>query len=146
MDDSSPTLIKMPAPPSLLSADLTITGDLYCEGEVQVDGAVTGNIRSDVLNISETANIDGEIIADSVKVYGRVTGQINAKSVSLTKTAHVHGDILYENLTVDQGAFLEGQCRRSETNKTDEEATINRLMKGAARFNLSPKKTKVEKS
>ncbi|MFP6888718.1 MAG: polymer-forming cytoskeletal protein [Nitrospinota bacterium] len=85
MDEASPSVVKEPSPPTLLSFDLTITGDLHCEGEVQIDGTVNGNIRSNVLNVGETASINGEIIADSVTVYGRVTGQINARSVTLKK-------------------------------------------------------------
>ena len=108
-DKTSSAVVKEMSPPSLLSSDLTITGDLYCEGEVQIDGKVTGNIRSEVLNIGETAKIDGKIFADSVTVYGHVSGQINARSVSLTKTAHVQGDIRHENLVVHQGAYLDGR-------------------------------------
>ena len=108
MDEASPSVVKKPSPPTLLSFDLTITGDLHCEGEVQIDGTVNGNIRSNVLNVGETASINGEIIADSVTVYGRVTGQINARSVTLKKTAHVQGDILHENLILEQGAYTNG--------------------------------------
>ena len=146
MDKSSPAVVKDMSPPSLLSSDLTITGDIYCEGEVQIDGKMTGNIRSDVLNIGETAKIDGEIFADSVTVYGHVNGQINARSVSLTKTAHVQGGIRHEHLFVHQGAYLDALCHRIEIDKTDGDNSISLLMKGRAKFNPLRKKTKVDKS
>jgi cytoskeletal protein CcmA (bactofilin family) len=140
LDEASLSVVKKPSLPSLLSTDLTITGDLHSEGQVQIDGTVTGNLRCDVLNISETAKINGEIIADSVKVYGHVTGQISARDVSLTKTAHVQGDILHENLIVEQGAYLDGHCRQSDNDQTDGDNTINLLMKGKANSNPMPKK------
>jgi cytoskeletal protein CcmA (bactofilin family) len=94
--------------PSIISSDLQIVGDLESLGEVQIDGQVSGDIRAKVLLIGESATITGEIFADTVRVHGRVNGQIKAKFVNLAKTAHVVGDILHENLSIQEGAFLEG--------------------------------------
>ena len=101
-----------PAPPSILSTDLHIVGNLKSAGEIQVDGKIDGDIRTINLLVGETADIKGEIIADKVTVHGAVTGQIKARSVTLAKTAHVVGDILHENLSINAGAFLEGLCKR----------------------------------
>lgn len=103
---------KPPAPPSIISSDLKITGDLLSEGEIQVDGRVNGDIRTRALVVGETAIVKGEIIADKVRVLGRVDGQIKAKIVKLAKTAHVVGDVLHEDLAIETGAFLEGHCKR----------------------------------
>ena len=96
------------AVPSIISADLKIVGDLISSGEIQVDGEVQGDIRSKVLLVGEGASIKGEIQADTVRVHGNVNGQIKATFVNLAKTAHVVGDILHENLSIQEGAFLEG--------------------------------------
>lgn len=128
-----PVVPKVPSPPSLLSTDLKVIGNLHSDGEIQIDGIVEGDIHSDVLIVGETAQVFGEISADSVRVHGSVTGQISARSVSLAKTAHVLGDILHENLAIEQGAFLEGHCRRIEVNKKPVEGAINLLVKGASK-------------
>jgi len=94
--------------PSIISADLQIVGDLESAGEVQIDGEVSGDIRAKILLVGESAVITGEIFADTVRVHGRINGQIKAKFVNLAKTAHVVGDILHENLSIQEGAFLEG--------------------------------------
>lgn len=99
-------------PPSIISADLRIVGDLSSDGEIQVDGAVDGDIRTKSLLIGETAHIKGEIVAESVHVHGTINGQIKSKAVNLAKTAHVVGDILHEDLAIETGAFLEGHCKR----------------------------------
>ena len=103
-----------PAVPSIISADLTITGNLVSEGEVQIDGQVIGDIKTDALLVGEDARVTGEIVARRVRVHGRVDGQITAKSITLAKTAHVSGDVIHEDLSIEKGAFLEGHCKRIE--------------------------------
>ena len=80
---------KVPAPPSLLAADLLITGDIVSAGEIQIDGRVNGNIQSDVLVVGESAQITGEIRAENVRIHGHVNGQIKARTVSLAIYDHV---------------------------------------------------------
>ena len=118
-------------PPSLISDVLTIAGDLDGEGEVQIDGTVNGDIRCNVLLVGESAKIKGEIIADSVRVHGTVNGQIQARTVSLARTARVVGNILHENLSIEQGAFLEGHCKRIDTQKEGTDSPINLMVKEA---------------
>ena len=101
-----------PAPPSILSVDLRIVGDINGDGEVQIDGAVDGDIRAKSLLIGETAHIKGKIVADSLRVHGTISGHIKARSVSLAATAYVVGDIFHEDLAIETGAFLEGHCKR----------------------------------
>lgn len=101
-----------PAPPSIISRDLNIVGDLLSEGEIQIDGTVNGDIRTRVLIIGETAKVKGEIVAETVRILGSVDGQIKAKVVKLAQSAHVIGDILHEDLSIETGAFLEGHCKR----------------------------------
>ena len=100
------------AGPSIISADLRIIGDLSSDGEIQIDGTIDGDIRTKSLLVGETANIKGEIVADRVQVHGTINGQIKARSVTLARSARVIGDILHEDLAIENGAFLEGHCKR----------------------------------
>jgi len=110
------------AVPSIISADLKVVGDLSSAGEIQVDGEVTGDIRSKVLLVGEGASIKGEIRAETVRVHGHVNGQIRATFVNLAKTAHVVGDILHENLSIQEGAFLEGHITHMSEQQINEHA------------------------
>jgi cytoskeletal protein CcmA (bactofilin family) len=101
-----------PAPPSIISRDLKIVGDMLSEGEIQVDGTVDGDIRTRILIVGENGKIKGEIVAETVRILGAVDGQITAKVVILASTAHVVGDIMHEDLSIETGAFLEGHCKR----------------------------------
>ncbi len=123
---------RKPSAPSIIGADLRIVGDLKSDGEVQVDGFIDGDIRTRVLLIGESATIKGEIVVDTVRVYGKVNGQIKARAVTLAKTAHVVGNILHENLSIEEGAFLEGHCKRLGDGEVLVEGKINLVNTGAS--------------
>jgi cytoskeletal protein CcmA (bactofilin family) len=115
------------APPSFISTDMRLIGDLASEGEVQIDGTVNGDIKTKVLLVGEKAVIKGEIIADTVKVHGEINGQIKARSVTLASTARMVGDILHENLAIEEGAYLEGHCKRMD--KSELASAVNLVVK-----------------
>ena len=77
-----------PGPPSILSKNLKVTGNLDSIDEIQIDGQLIGDVTANVLIVGESADINGEVTADTLRVHGKVTGQIRAKSVSLAKTAN----------------------------------------------------------
>ena len=118
---------RKPSPPSIISADLKIVGDLSCEGEIQVDGAIDGDIRTQSLLVGGNAKIKGGIVAETIIVHGNINGQIKSRDVKLAKTAHVVGDILHENLTIENGAFLEGRCNRMVEKSAANEGKVNDL-------------------
>lgn len=98
--------------PSIISADLTIEGNLISHGDVQIDGTVDGNIRSRTLTLGEHAQVKGAVEAETVRICGTIEGEVRAKSVVLTKTARVTGDVVHESLAVEAGAYIDGHCRR----------------------------------
>lgn len=99
---------------SLISSDLTITGNLVADGDVQIEGVIEGDIRSSMLTVGETAVIRGEIVADDVVVNGRVIGRIRGNKVRLSNSAHVQGDILHKSIAIEAGAHFEGSVQRAE--------------------------------
>lgn len=106
--------------PSIISADLAVTGALNSTGDMQIDGIVEGDVHSVGLVIGERAEIHGEIWAEDVTVRGKVIGRIRARKVLLSATSHVEGDILHEAFAVEAGAFFEGNCRHSDNPLGDE--------------------------
>ncbi|MEQ9326221.1 MAG: polymer-forming cytoskeletal protein [Rhodospirillales bacterium] len=107
--------------PSIISVDLKVQGNLISEGEIQLDGAVTGDVTAHALTIGQSGSVTGEIDAETIRVHGSVNGQIRAKSVFLAKSARVRGDVIHESLAIEPGALLEGHCKRmtsvTDTNK-----------------------------
>ncbi|MEP0070228.1 polymer-forming cytoskeletal protein [Pyruvatibacter sp.] len=106
--------------PSIISDDLVVHGNLIATGDIQIDGTVEGDVRSQSLTVGEHATITGAVMADDIVVRGRIVGSIRARRVQLATTCHVEGDILHEALAVETGAFFEGNCRHSDDPLGDE--------------------------
>ena len=105
---------KSKAPASLISPDLTITGNLQTAGDVQVEGRIEGDIRAHLLTVGESATIQGEIMADDVVVNGRVTGRLRGLKVRLSSSARVEGDIIHKTIAIESGAHFEGSVQRQD--------------------------------
>ncbi len=126
--------------PSIISADLSVTGDLVSRGEIQVDGTIEGDVECRILVIGAQGSVTGEITADDVRIHGSVSGQVRAKSVFLAATAHMVGDITHESLAIEPGAFMEGHCRRmQEVSTTSSSVTVPLVL-------ADSKKTEAEKA
>jgi cytoskeletal protein CcmA (bactofilin family) len=112
--DMTPTAPRGKSGTSVLSADLTVVGNLKTAGDIQVEGTVEGDIRAHLLTVGETATIRGEIMADDIVVNGRVVGRVRGLKVRLTATARVEGDIIHKTIAIESGAHFEGSVQRQE--------------------------------
>ena len=99
---------------SVLSADLTVVGNLRTTGDIQVEGTVEGDIRAHLLTVGESATVRGEIVADDIVVNGRVVGRVRGLKVRLTSTARVEGDIIHKTIAIESGAHFEGSVQRQD--------------------------------
>ncbi|NIA66984.1 polymer-forming cytoskeletal protein [Pelagibius litoralis] len=119
--------------PSIISADLKITGNLKSDGDIQVDGYVEGDIDSATLTVGEGAQVKGHISCDAVRICGTIDGAVKAKSVVMAKSARVIGDIIHDSLAIEAGAFIEGNIKRLEG--------ASRPSSGSSTSNVSPVST-----
>ena len=114
MDMKQPTSPKAKPPASVISSDLTITGNIKTTGDIQVEGNVEGDIRAHLLTVGEGATIKGECMADDVVVNGRIVGRVRGLKVRLTATARVEGDIIHKTIAIESGAHFEGSVQRQD--------------------------------
>jgi cytoskeletal protein CcmA (bactofilin family) len=99
---------------SVVGSELSIKGNLESRGEVQIDGAIEGDVHAMRIVIGEAARITGNLLAEDVVVRGAIAGSIRGKRVTLEAASHVEGDIFHKMLTIEKGAFFEGRSRRVE--------------------------------
>src|SRR5262245_51822432 len=98
-------------PRSVIEASVTLTGDLWSEGDLEIDGHLCGNINCRQLIVGKNAAVTGGIIAQEAVIRGKITGIIRAMRVLLQETARVESEIFYQSLSVDQGARFEAIAR-----------------------------------
>jgi cytoskeletal protein CcmA (bactofilin family) len=124
--------------PSIISADLVVSGTLTSTGDIQIDGRVEGDVRSAGLVVGDKAFIQGEVLAEDLTVRGRIQGSIRARKVLLCSTCHVEGNILHEAFSVETGAFFEGNCRHSDNPLSEEAGRKTTEFKPAAVAPVAP--------
>lgn len=99
--------------PSTIGEDLTITGNVTSKGELHIDGRIEGDVHCASLVLGENSQIEGNVIAEDVVIRGRLIGSVRGVRVMLQSTAHVEGNVLHKDLAMEQGAYFEGESRRS---------------------------------
>jgi cytoskeletal protein CcmA (bactofilin family) len=116
--------VKKNAVPSVFSSDLNVLGTIVSEGAVDFSGTMDGNIRCQTLTVRADGKISGEIHAESVHVYGLIKGIIRARDVHLFSTCHIEGIIMHESLSIEDGAFIDGSCKRTDRINTSESGEL----------------------
>ena len=99
---------------SCIGSDMSIVGNIECNGPAQIFGRIEGELRASDLLISDGAQVEGNIIAQSVSICGHVKGTIRAVRVKLRNGGAVEGDIFHRSLSIDENSQFEGSSRRVE--------------------------------
>ncbi len=112
MTTATPNTNPAPNPAkNVLNADIEIKGSLKFSGELHLDGKVEGEIQTEgMLNVGETAVINGNVTAGNVSVRGKIHGNIVAKEkVDLKAKAELFGDLRASRLAVEEGVTFVGK-------------------------------------
>jgi cytoskeletal protein CcmA (bactofilin family) len=120
-DDSKSSSKRHVLVPSVISADMHLIGNVISpEGALDIDGQINGNVRCHTVSLRENGKVVGDIMAEQIYIYGIVEGTVKARSVTLYSTARVTGSIMHENLSIEDGAFVDGKFKRIERIADDE--------------------------
>lgn len=95
-----------------LGQGTVVAGDVSTDGDVRIDGTVTGNVTSKAKAVvGKTGIVEGNIFCQNAYVDGRVEGNVEVTELLiLSKTAIVAGDIKIRKLVVEEGAKFNGKC------------------------------------
>jgi cytoskeletal protein CcmA (bactofilin family) len=95
----------------VLGKAVVVRGDLSCDGDLTVEGAVEGFVlvREGLLVIGPHADILADMRATRVLVQGRVRGAISASDrIELAPTAVVDGSLSASRIVLADGACFNG--------------------------------------
>ena len=105
--------------PSIISADVKMTGTIVSQGEIDINGVIEGDVRASALTDGETGAVKGEVIAEFVVIRGTVEGRIRGRKVQLCTGAKVRGDIFHASLAIEPNAIFEGAVKHAQDPMAD---------------------------
>jgi cytoskeletal protein CcmA (bactofilin family) len=102
---------------NLISTGTDITGDIKSNGDIRIDGSLTGNLNTKgKVVIGPTGKVKGEIICKNSEVAGIIEGKIMVgQLLNLKASSKIVGDIVTVKLSIEPGAVFSGNCKMSET-------------------------------
>ena len=98
--------------PTVIARDMTVEGNLICDGELHIDGTVLGAVRAAVCVVEATGTVTGEVSADSLYIHGQINGPIDAGNVRIYAGSQVKGDVVNETISIEDGAYVHGSIRQ----------------------------------
>ncbi len=106
----------------LIGEGVTITGTIKADNEVNIQGAIDGDIDCNSVTINKSGNVEGKVKAETMTIEGKVEGEININSILHIKSkGNVSGKIFYGEIEIDTGGKLSGEINhRDKDNKQEE--------------------------
>ncbi len=102
---------------SFLAKDIKITGKIEVKSLIEIDGYFQGSIKGNEIVIRNNGFVEGEIEAINIVIRGKFEGDIKVKQLQICKDAQITGKITYEKLIVEDGASVDGQFNKIQSNR-----------------------------
>lgn len=98
---------------NLIGEGATLEGTVRIEGGIRISGRILGELHVEGRAIVAPGGlVEGHVLATEAEVAGRVEGDLKIeKRLALRSTACVKGNIEAGQLTLEEGARFEGECR-----------------------------------
>ena len=108
---------------NIIGIGTKITGDVNSNGDIRVDGSLTGKlITKGKVVIGETGKVKGEINCKNSDVEGSIEGKVTVSQLlSLKSKARIHGDIIAAKLAIEPGCQFTGNCDMNIASTANEE-------------------------
>ncbi|MNE27910.1 protein CcmA, bactofilin family [Pseudomonas linyingensis] len=103
---------------SLISGNVSLVGDLEFEEGLKVSGVVKGNIihkpgTHSLLALSAEGCIEGNVSSYDALIDGTIVGDLRVEHLlELHSNARVRGNISYRQLSMENGAVVDGKLHR----------------------------------
>jgi cytoskeletal protein CcmA (bactofilin family) len=104
---------------TVVGTSVKLKGNLKSDGDVFVDGVVTGEIKTKgSVIIGPNANIIAGIKAKNISIAGAVQGNVDAaEKLEITDSGRVIGDIAANVLSIAPGAIFTGKSQMAEVRR-----------------------------
>jgi len=99
--------------PSVISEGFSLVGDITAQGVLHVEGMIKGTVTTEAVNIGITGAVEGKIQCTSLQIKGAFVGEARCQELIIANKARVRGTITYETLSIQRGAYVEGELARA---------------------------------
>ncbi len=99
--------------PNIISAGTKVSGEIESDGDVRIDGILTGKIHAKgKVVVGKEGVVDGEIHCRNAVVSGKVNAVLEVKELAVFKTsARFTGKIMTSKISIETGALFSGECK-----------------------------------
>ena len=92
---------------SVISRGMSVKGDCMTDGQLLIEGKITGNVNAQRLELTAAGSVDGDVIAvakgKSEQVFvisGLVTGTVHAAQVEVRRGGKVQGGVVADEAVI----------------------------------------------
>ena len=110
---------------NLISLGTDITGDVKSNGDIRIDGSLTGSLNTvGKVVVGPTGKVNGEVFCKNSEVSGIIEGKITVNQLlNLKASSKIYGDIATSKLSIEPGAKFTGNCKMSDNDNNGGAAT-----------------------
>ena len=101
--------------PSIISENSEFKGNIKTDGEIQIDGAIRGDVAAKQIIIGENGKVRGKATANFFRICGKIEGDINAETIEIAASATVKGNVYKKTISIDHGAKIVGNINELES-------------------------------
>jgi cytoskeletal protein CcmA (bactofilin family) len=108
--------------------NVNVSGKLIFQQPVRIEGRFRGEVRSvELVVVGEDGMIEGKVFAPRLLIMGELRGDVvGCDRVVLGPRAKFFGNIETRNLTVSEGAYLDGNIRMTRVSVKQTAVSIDR--------------------
>ena len=97
---------------NMIGAGTVITGDITSKGDIRVDGALNGSVKTEgKVVLGQDGVIEGDVVCRDADIAGTLKAKITVSQLlTLKASAKLNGDIITNKLAIEPGASFTGSC------------------------------------
>lgn len=105
--------------PNILARGTKINGDLETEGDIRIDGRVSGKVLAKgKVVVGIEGLVEGEIKCKNIDVSGELKADLLVEELTVLKaTAKIVGNITTPKISIEPGAVFVGNCKMDISGK-----------------------------
>ena len=102
---------------NIIGRGSTLVGDIQSEGNIRVEGRITGNIKSkSKIAVGESAYVEGNLKTQNAEIAGEIRGKVEISELLIIKhSAVINGEIKTNKIVIESGAVFNGKCKMDDS-------------------------------